>query len=184
MALWEIMRILAVALTLAASLTSVGPLGELTDLAVRRVQVADLVAAAKFGTSQPIDDPAREQQVLDTVRAKAGQLGLDPENAARFFRAQIEANKLVQRGLYARWTEHPGEVPAHRPDLGTEVRPILDRLTTDLLAELKDTEQLRRPTLKCEIQATVAERSAVVLHHLDRLHENALTEAMGTVCTK
>ncbi len=42
-----IMRILAVALTLAASFTPIGPLGELTGLAVKRVQVADLVAAAK-----------------------------------------------------------------------------------------------------------------------------------------
>ncbi|RAS66064.1 chorismate mutase [Lentzea atacamensis] len=184
MALSEIMKILAVALTLAASLTPVGPLGELTDLAVKRVQVADLVAAAKFGTPQPIDDPAREQQVLDTVRTKAAQLSLDPENAARFFRAQIEANKLVQRGLYARWTEHPEEVPSRRPDLGTEVRPILDRLTTDILNELKDTEQLRKPTLRCEIHATFAERSAVVLHHLDPLHENALAEAMRPVCSK
>jgi chorismate mutase len=184
MALFEIMRILAVALTLAASFTPVGPLGELTGLAVQRVQVADLVAAAKFGTPAPIDDPAREQQVLDTVRTKATELGLNPENAATFFRAQIEANKLVQRGLYARWTEHPEEVPSRRPDLGTEVRPILDRLTTDILAELKDTEQLRHPSLKCEIQATIAERSAVVLHRLDRLHENALAEAMRTVCSK
>jgi chorismate mutase len=177
------MRILAVALALATSFTPVGPLGELTDLAVQRVQVADLVAAAKFGTPQPIDDPAREQQVLDTVRTKATGLGLDPENAASFFRAQIEANKLVQRGLYARWTEHPEEVPSTRPDLGTEVRPILDRLTTDILAELKDTEQIRRPTLRCEIHATIAERSAAVLHHLDRLHGNALAEAMRTVCS-
>ena len=182
MALSEIMRLLAVALTLAASLTPAGPLGELTGLAVQRVQVADLVAAAKFGTTQPIDDPVREQQVLDSVRTKAVDLHLDPENAARFFRAQIEANKLVQRGLYARWTEHPEEVPRHRPDLGTEVRPILDRLTTEILAELKDTEQLRHPTLKCEIHATIAERSAVVLHRLDRLHGNALAEAMREVC--
>jgi chorismate mutase len=176
-------KILTVALTLAASLTSVGPLGELTDLAVERVRVADLVAAAKFGTSQPIDDPVREKQVLDTVRTKAAELGLDPENAATFFRAQIEANKFVQRGLYARWTEHPEEVPTRRPDLGTEVRPILDRLTTEILAELKDTERLRRPTLQCEIHATIAERSAVFVHRLDRLHENALAEAMRPVCS-
>ncbi|WP_245821674.1 gamma subclass chorismate mutase AroQ [Lentzea waywayandensis] len=176
------MRLLAVALTLAASLTPAGPLGELTGLAVQRVQVADLVAAAKFGTTQPIDDPVREQQVLDGVRAKAVELRLDPESAARFFRAQIEANKLVQRGLYTRWTEHPEEVPHRRPDLGTEVRPILDRLTTEILAELKDTEQLRHPTLRCEIHATIAERSAVV-HRLDRLHENALAEAMRPVCS-
>lgn len=176
---------MAVALTLATSLgpiAPVGQLGELTDLAVRRVQIADLVAAAKFGTTQPIDDPAREQVVLDGVRTKAVALNLDPENAARFFRAQIEANKFVQRGLYERWTTHPGEAPTKRPDLATEVRPVPDRLTTDLLAELKDTERVRHPSLRCEVQAEIAERSAVVRHRLDRLHANALTEAMTTVC--
>lgn len=182
MTLLPIMRILAVALTLAASLTPIGPLGELTDLAVKRVQVADLVAAAKFGTTQPIDDPAREKVVLDNVRTRSTELGIDPEDAVRFFRAQIEANKFVQRGLYVRWTEHPEQAPTRRPDLGTEVRPILDRLTTDILAELEDTEPIRRPTLKCEVHATIAERSAVVLHRLDRLHEDALAEAMRDVC--
>jgi chorismate mutase len=178
------MKVLAVALTLAASLTPTGPLGELTGLAAQRVRVADLVAAAKFGTTQPIDDPAREQVVLDGVRTRSAELGLDPENAVRFFRAQIEANKLVQRGLYARWTAHPEEVPRHRPDLGTEVRPVLDRLTTDILAELVDTAPVRRPSLRCEVHATLAERSAVVLHRLDRLHEDALAEAMRTICSR
>nr|WP_304438795.1 chorismate mutase [Nocardia sp. NRRL S-836] len=178
-----VMKILAVALTLAASLTPLGPLGELTGLAVQRVRVADLVAAAKFGTTQPIDDPAREQVVLDGVRARSAGLGLDPENAVRFFRAQVEANKLVQRGLYARWTAHPEEVPLHRPDLATEVRPVLDRLTTDILAELRDTTSVRHPSPRCEVHAALAERSAVVLHHLDRLHEDALAEALRTVCS-
>ncbi|GGN10302.1 chorismate mutase [Lentzea pudingi] len=176
---------MAVALTLAATLGPIAPvgrLGDLTDLAVRRVQIADLVAAAKFGTTQPIDDPAREQVVLDGVRAKAVALDLDPENATRFFRAQIEANKSVQRGLHERWTAHPGEAPSKRPDLATEVRPVLDRLTTDLLAELKDTEQVRRPSIRCEVHAEIAERSAVVRHRLDRLHADALAEAMTTVC--
>lgn len=42
----------------------------LVDLAAQRVLVGDKVAAAKFGTDQPIDDPAREQQILDSVAAR------------------------------------------------------------------------------------------------------------------
>lgn len=119
-----------------------GRLGALTDLVVERLRVSDDVAAAKFGTGSPIDDPAREQQVLDQVRQQAVALGLDPEQAAAFFRDQITASKVVQRGLFARWTVHPDETPTTRPDLG-EIRTRLDRLTTDLLSELKDTVDVR-----------------------------------------
>ncbi|MFE0028718.1 hypothetical protein ACFWX1_47535, partial [Amycolatopsis sp. NPDC059021] len=52
-----------------------GPLGALTDLAVQRILLGDKVAAAKFGTDQPIDDPVREQKVLDSVRQLWGGAG-------------------------------------------------------------------------------------------------------------
>ncbi|MFI0420948.1 gamma subclass chorismate mutase AroQ [Spongiactinospora sp. 9N601] len=180
------MRVEALALALALALMpggSMGPLGELTDLMVRRMRVGDLVAAAKFGTPRPIDDPVRERQVLEGVRARSAAMGLDPESAVRFFRAQIEANKAVQRGLYARWMRHPDEVPDERPDLLTDVRQRLDRLTTELLVELRETERLRRPAVSCEVQAKLAERSAIVVHHLDEVHEDALVPAMRTVCS-
>ncbi|MGP3937228.1 hypothetical protein [Nonomuraea sp. KM88] len=38
--------------------TSPGKLGALTDLVVGRLRVSDDVAASKFGTDSPIDDPA------------------------------------------------------------------------------------------------------------------------------
>ncbi|MFJ6390702.1 chorismate mutase [Streptomyces sp. NPDC091972] len=47
------------------------------DLAAERLTTADLVAAAKWGTDSPIDDPTREQQVLDDVAARAELLGAD-----------------------------------------------------------------------------------------------------------
>ncbi|WP_420907485.1 hypothetical protein [Streptomyces scabichelini] len=34
---------------------------------------------------------------------------------------------------------HPDERPTERPDLATEVRPALDRITTRLLAALQET---------------------------------------------
>jgi chorismate mutase len=105
------MRVLAVLFAVVSALllatlpasASGTSLWRLTDLAAQRVRIADRVAAAKYGTPSPIDDPAREQQIYDSVAARAPQLGLAPADAVRFFRAQIEANKLVQRGLYARW---------------------------------------------------------------------------------
>ncbi|WP_414935532.1 chorismate mutase [Amycolatopsis sp. cmx-11-51] len=66
----------------------------LTEPAAQRVRIADKVAAAKFGTPSPIDDPVREQQILDSVAAKAPGLGLDSGGVVRFFRDQIEANKV------------------------------------------------------------------------------------------
>src|SRR3982074_1286456 len=50
---------------------SLGRLGPLTDLAIQRLLVGDQVAASKFGTNTPIDDPVREQQELTKVRQDA-----------------------------------------------------------------------------------------------------------------
>ncbi|MYR55181.1 gamma subclass chorismate mutase AroQ, partial [Streptomyces sp. SID625] len=119
-----------------------GRLGPLTGLVIERIRVGDDVAAAKFGTGAPIEDPAREGRVLDQVRAQAAAAGLDPDAAVAFFRDQITASKITQRGLFARWTARPGEAPATRPDLGP-IRERLDRLTRALLDELKDTERSR-----------------------------------------
>jgi chorismate mutase-like protein len=80
-------------------------LGSLTSLAAQRILLGDKVAAAKFGTDQPIDDPSRERHELDAVAALAAREGVDPDASVRFFRAQIEANKVVQRGLYALWAD-------------------------------------------------------------------------------
>ncbi|MEV6910340.1 chorismate mutase [Amycolatopsis sp. NPDC051071] len=155
----------------------------LTDLAARRVEIADKVAAAKFGTPSPIDDPVREQQILDSVAAKAPGLGLDADGVVRFFRDQIEANKIVQRGLYARWTAHPGSRPPERPDLATEVRPVIDRLNAGLLAELAATSDARaRPP--CDVRLAVTVRLVDARHDLDRLHSGALGEAVRSACAQ
>ncbi|MZD03750.1 gamma subclass chorismate mutase AroQ, partial [Streptomyces sp. SID5785] len=112
-------------------------LHDIAALAAERVELADQVAAAKYGTPAPVDDPARERQILDDVARRAAGLGLDSAWAQAVFRDQIEANKQVQRGLYARWDAHPGERPTERPDLAKEVRPALDRITTELLTALR-----------------------------------------------
>ncbi|MCU1686137.1 MAG: chorismate mutase [Amycolatopsis sp.] len=156
-------------------------LWSLTDLAAQRVEVADKVAAAKYGTPSPIDDPVRDQQILDDVAAKSGPLGLDPAETVAFFRNQIEANKVVQRGLYARWAAHPDEIPAARPDLATEVRPVLDRLNAGLLAEFAATRATRAGRT-CGVRLAVTVRLVTWQRRLDALHHKALTNAVPSVC--
>jgi chorismate mutase len=143
---------------------------------------ADQVAAAKFGTHQPIDDPPREQQVLDSVAAASPGMGISPQESAQFFRDQIEANKVVQRGLYQRWTAYPKQRPTDRPDLNEQVRPDLDRLTTDILRQLQATRSVRHAGTQCIAQARQALAEAA--KPLDQLHRDALTVALRSVCSQ
>ena len=165
-----------------AAFPAFGPLGPLTDLAIKRLLISDHVAAAKFGTDKPIDDPVREQQIRDAVRQQAILLGIDPEATVAFFDAQINASKIVQRGLFAYWTDHPDKAPTSRPDLN-QIRIQLDQLTTDLLTQLVATNKIRHHTPSCEAQLLIARISGEITHRLDPLHRKALGVALDSVCT-
>lgn len=160
---------------------AIGSLGPLTDLVIQRLLVSDEVAASKFGADSPLEDPVREQQVLDQVRAKAAAVGLAPDAAVAFFRDQITASKIVQSGLFAFWTANPDQAPTTRPDL-TRIRQQLDRLTTNLLAELKTTQHLRAEPIPCAVDRVLANTSGSALHRLDDLHRQALRTATQSVC--
>ncbi|MHC5904107.1 chorismate mutase [Streptomyces sp. S6] len=158
----------------------VNPLHSVADLAAQRLATADLVAAAKFGTGSPIDDPAREQQVLDSVAAQATRLGADPDAVRRVFRDQIEANKLVQRGLFQRWTDHPDEAPTTRPDLSA-VRVEINRVNTELVQALAETAA-DRADFACHPELYLGAAQVRHERRLDRLHTEALIRALPSVC--
>lgn len=165
----------------AGTIRPLGRLGPLAGLVIERIRVSDDVAASKYGTDSPIEDPAREEQVIEQVRDQADAAGVNPDTAVAFFRDQITASKAVQTGLFARWTAHPGEAPTTRPDLGP-IRARLDQLTTALLQELKDTEQLRAKPTACTVQLALASGSGAALERLDTLHRQALRAATHSVC--
>jgi chorismate mutase len=152
----------------------------LVDVMARRVEIGDTVAAAKWGTTQPIEDPAREKTVLDGAAAQAPTYGVDPSLAVRVFSDQIAANKVVQYGLFSRWTAHPGQAPTERPDL-TVVRPVLDAITGQLLTQLQATEGPRASD-RCRRQLTVAQERVARSHDFDQLHREALTRAGTSIC--
>ncbi len=164
----------------AAAAPAPSDLKPVAALSAERLATADLVAAAKWGTDSPIDDPAREQQVLDSVAALAEQAGGDPDEARRIFRDQIEANKTVQRALFRRWTAHPEQAPTTKPDLN-QVRQTINRINTDLVGELTSTTSERTaPTCRPELAFAVVQ----VHHeqHPDALHTGALVRSLASVC--
>ncbi|WP_211192762.1 gamma subclass chorismate mutase AroQ [Actinoplanes sp. TBRC 11911] len=145
-------------------------LDELIALAVERLALGDEVAAAKYGGATPISDGGREEQLLSDVVARSREIGLDPDLSARFFRAQIEANKVVQRRLYDLWSAHPELRPARRPDLEAEVRPRLDDITRQMLLRLKGLPG--EPTGRTFPDAD---------RRLDELHADALRIALAPI---
>ncbi|MEU3992871.1 chorismate mutase [Streptomyces platensis] len=163
--------------------TAHSPYGQLRPLAVlsaERLATADLVAAAKWGTGGPVDDPAREQEVLRAVAEQARQLGADPEVMVRFFRDQIEANKIVQRGLHRAWDADPGRAPTERPDLG-QVRKEINRINHELVRAIAGSPYARSAPY-CAPLLTAA---AVQVRHerqLDGLHTGALARSLRSVC--
>ncbi|MFJ2091008.1 gamma subclass chorismate mutase AroQ [Streptomyces sp. NPDC087901] len=152
----------------------------LADLSAQRLATAALVAAAKWGTGRPIDDPARERQVLDAVARQAREAGGEPGETVRIFHEQIEANKRVQRAMHSRWDTDPSEAPMLRPDL-TEVREEINRVNGELVRAIADSVSVRTGA-SCDGILTAAE--VIVRRHrgLDRLHTTALTHALASVC--
>ncbi|GAC1316099.1 MAG: hypothetical protein NVS3B11_04120 [Collimonas sp.] len=99
-----------------------------------RLAVAPMVAKAKWNSGGAVNDPPREQLILDAVAAQAK--GLDAAFVRRFFQAQFEASKALQLGLHAQWRRQGAGSFGDAPDLGRDVRPVLDQLTPQLIAVL------------------------------------------------
>jgi cyclohexadienyl dehydratase len=112
----------------------------LSDLLARRLAFMPLVAGAKAKAGLPIEDLARERQVLDASVESAHGLQLPEARVRDFFALQIELAKAVQR----RKSE------ATALDLGGQLRPALDALggrLLDAIAAARSAGQLRTATL-------------------------------------
>ena len=108
----------------------------LLGLMQQRLDVAQDVAMYKWNAKAAIDDPVREQQILDALVKQAPQYGLEPKLAQDFFAAQIIAGKMIQTALFMEWTSKTQAPFSDPPDLKTQIRPALDRLTIELLTAL------------------------------------------------
>ncbi|VVE14251.1 Monofunctional chorismate mutase [Pandoraea eparura] len=102
---------------------------------LERLAISEAVARTKYASGKPVQDTPREQALLDSMGDRAAQYGLTPAQARTFFRLQIEAGKLVQTALLARW-KREGSAPGEPVDLATRLRPALDRLGASLMHDL------------------------------------------------
>lgn len=117
----------------ASDAISLEPLRRLMD---ERLSLMPEVARYKWNTRSAIEDLPREQKIIDGLKAEAQASGVPAVWAERFFRAQIEAAKLIQREQFARWQQDGAGRFADAPDLSTVIRPRLDALTPQLMREL------------------------------------------------
>jgi chorismate mutase-like protein len=111
-------------------------LESLRQLMEQRLALMPDVARHKWNNQSPIEDLPREQKIIDSLKEQASALGVPGGWAERFFRAQIEAAKTIQREHFARWQAADQGKFSNVPDLDKVIRPELDRLTPLLLRQL------------------------------------------------
>jgi chorismate mutase len=156
----------------------------LVQISAERLQLAEKVAFAKWDSGARVEDPAREQQVIDNAVKQGQQSGLDPAQVADFFKAQVEANKVVQYSLLSTWLGI-GHAPAHSPvDLTREIRPQLDRIQVQLIEALSGTATIRsNPGCSVDLARTVQSYRKAHNWPPDFRDAVALERAMGATCS-
>lgn len=104
----------------------------LTQLRAERLAVVDQVALWKWTNGKPIEDPAREAKVLDSVEQLAADRGLDRAGARKFFESLMAEARQRQHSLHDSWRKSgpPADANAIEIDL---LRQKIDRLTPQLL---------------------------------------------------
>lgn len=181
---------MAVGLTLAGapppawaddSLTRPGtPLFELIDAATQRLQTADPVAATKWLTGAAITDPARVQQVLETVSTDAETAGVPGDYVTALFTDQINATEAIQYSRFSAWKLDPATAPVSAPDLGAS-RALIDGLNGRMVALIAaDWPVLGAPD--CPILLDAARNAVTQARQLDPLLRQALESATRSYC--
>jgi chorismate mutase len=159
------------------------PLRSLVESAAQRLGIGEEVALSKWDSGTSVEDPARESAVIAHAVAEGQHANLAAADVTRFFRAQIEANKLVQYELLARW-RRAGSAPPHKPiDLARTIRPKLDRLQTTMIAQLVDANSVLNNT-ECPREVAGAVGRYAFEHQFDPadLPVLALDRAMAGLC--
>ena len=169
---------LPMAAPVAARTPPAAALDRLVELSAQRLQLADAVAASKRRSGRPVEDAAREGEQLQRLGDAAAARGLPREAATAFFRAQFEANKLIQYRLLG----EPPRRGEQAADLDA-IRVQLDRLNGELLDRLGQGWQ-DAARADCAAQSRQARERAARKRRLDGLHRIALSRALGDLCRR
>lgn len=102
----------------------------------KRLVIMHEVARTKWNQNLPIEDKVREQQVLTALACQASQHGLDEKLVVRFFHAQIEASKEIQRKDFIVWSQSSGLKFEKIFSLKDELRFYIDQLNQEMIGLL------------------------------------------------
>ena len=172
--------LVAMTMAPAAKADDANPLFELVDAAAQRLQTAEAVAATKWQTHDPIEDPPRVQQVLAAVRSDADSRGIAPDDVARIFTDQINATEAIEYTRFAQFKLDPASAPAAPQDLSAS-RAIIDRLNKLMVEQLAaEWPLLHAPD--CTGRLDDARRSVVAARALDPLYQQALSFVTRSYC--
>jgi chorismate mutase len=163
--------------------TAVDQLQPLVETSARRLSLAQEVAFSKWQTGTAVEDPPREEHVVASAVSEGKTEGLDPAIVSRFFRAQIEANKIVQSSLLSTW-HRVGKAPDHQAkDLATTIRPQLDEIQKQLIEELVTTAPVRASST-CRLDLATAVNGYLATHQLDAVNvqATALKQSLAAFC--
>ena len=162
---------------------AVNQLQPLVETSARRLNLAQEVAFAKWQTGTAVEDPPREEHVIASAVSEGKTEGLDPAIVSRFFRAQIEANKVVQSSLLSAW-HRVGKAPDHQAkDLATTIRPQMDEIQKQLIEELVTTAPVRAsPTCRLDLASAVS--GYLTTHQLSPVdvQATALKQSLAAFC--
>lgn len=161
------------------------PMRSLVQTSAQRLQIAQRVALSKWYSGARVEDPSRETEVIRNAVTDGEGMGLESAQVEAFFKAQIEANKLIQYSLLADW-RRDGRAPGHAaPDLVKEIRPQLDEIEKQLLQELKQSAEVRSSaTCPVDVAKAVGEYLSSRSLKVDSREGVALDRAMASACTR
>lgn len=157
-----------------------GPLATLIEQIAQRLQTAEAVAASKFLFATAIDDPAREQHVIDSVTATAAARGIDSASVDRVFRDQIDAAEALEHSRFAQWDIELATGPKASPDLATS-RAVINHLDEEIIERIsRQWNSLHSPT--CDANLTEAKTAAIATVRFDDTYRRAMDFATRSLC--
>jgi len=149
-------------------------------LADERLALMPAVAAWKWRHAAPVSDPARERAVIDHAANEASRLGLDGGPVRRVFELQISAARALEEDLVRTWHARGFDFAQPIPNLQSELRPRLDRITQQMLRAL----YLAAPACaRADFVARFAAPAASALHSdgWSQQTRQQLLEALGSI---
>lgn len=152
----------------------------LVDSLAERLVIAEPVAAYKWSAHAAIEDPARVEQEISTLREDAAAAHVDPDYVARVFTDQIDATEAIEYRRFADWKLDPAAVAPALADLAAS-RAAIDVLNTKILSQIALNWSLLGSS-DCAGVLQYSRDEVIRLRGLDNLYQRALTAATASYC--